>query len=327
MLCVKECCGIESFDFAPVHIASWLQQSRGEPAQKTIGDLKQQLGDFKNRFGTASDTEGYESGEDEMNQIFSPEQVDQLADQLLTNLEHAVALTEQSNIVQWKPDGAPATTEHHPEFGNQFVRALAWRYACKKFDANRHVSAEDLETILNATNLSASSFGLQPYQLVVIQDRALQEKLMPVSYNQTQVRDASAVIVFAIRTNIDEQYIKDNARLTEQIRGLEPGTLDQYAGQMIGAIMGMDDEKRARWASKQTYILMGTALAACAMLGIDSCPMEGFVADEYDQILGLTDKNLRATIVLPVGYRAADDEQAGFAKVRNPLDKMVVRIS
>ena len=262
-----------------------------------------------------------------MNQIFSSAQVDQLAAQILTNLDHAIAIHEQSDIVEWKPEGAPIATEHRPNSGNQFVRALSWRYACKKFDASRHVSADDLDTILNAINLSASSYGLQPYQLAVVQDRALQEKLMPVSYNQTQVRDASAVIVFAIRTNVDEQFIRESARLTEQIRSLDPGTLDDYANQMVGRIMGLDDAQRASWATMQTYIAMGTGLAACAMLGVDSCPMEGFIADEYGKILGLSEKGLQATVVLPIGYRADDDEQSGFAKVRMPLDQMVVRIS
>lgn len=325
-LCVKECCGIEAFDFSPVHIASWLQHSRGEPTAKTVDDLSKQLQEFRTQFGSDSNTEGYESDEDEMNQIFSPAQVDQLVQQISTNLEHAIALRQRSHQVEWKPDSAPSTTEHQPEIGNALVRALSWRYATKKFDPDRDVRAEDLETILHATNLSASSYGLQPFQFVVIQDKALQQQLMPMSYNQPQVRDASAVIVFAVRTNVDESYIRGSAKMTEEVRGLDAGTLDTYAGQMIGAIMGMDDAQRVAWASKQTYLLMGTALAACAMLGIDACPMEGFVADQYDEILSLREKNLHAALVLPIGYRAADDPNSDFAKVRNSLSEMVIRI-
>jgi nitroreductase len=325
-LCVKECCGIEAFDFSPVHIASWLHQSRGEPTTKTVADINEQLNAFRDQFGSASNTDGYESSEDEMNQIFSPEQVDQLVEQIATNLKHAIALNQESNQVQWKPEGVPSTTDHRPEMGNALVRAMSWRYATKKFDPDRHVRPEDLETILNATNLSASSYGLQPFQFVVIQDKSLQEQLMPMSYNQPQVRDASAVIVFAVRTNVDEDYIRQSAKLTEEVRGLPPGTLNDYAKQMIGAIMSMDDEQRIAWASKQTYLLMGTALAACAMLGIDACPMEGFVADQYDEMLSLREKNLHTSLVLPIGYRAADDVNGNFAKVRHPLDEMVIRI-
>lgn len=326
-LCVKECCGIESFDFSPVHIASWLQQSRGEPAEKTIGLLDEQIEDFRIRYGSGSDSDGYESEEGEMNQCFSSKQVDQLATQLSTNLKYAVELKDRSNVVQWKPEGSPATSiSHKPALGNAFVRALSWRYATKKFDPSKQVRSEDIETILGATNLSASSYGLQPYQFLLIQDRELQGKLVSASYGQKQVEDAGAVLVFAIRTNIDDDYIRQSAKETEEARGLEPGQLDDYAKQMIGSIMGMDDAKRALWASKQAYIAMGTALAACAMLGIDTCPMEGFVPAQYDEILELGEKNLRSVLVLPIGYRAEDDENSNFAKVRKSLDQMVVRI-
>lgn len=326
-LCVKECCGVESFDFAPVHIASYLHQSRGEPAEKTIGLLKEQLEDFQIRHGSKSPANGYESDDNEMNQDFSGEQVDQLVDQISSNLQHAIELNEKSNLVQWKPEGSPSATSHQPELGNGLIRALSWRYATKKFDPEKHVRPQDIEAILSATNLSASSYGLQPYQYLLIQDKALQEKLVPVSYNQPQVLDASALLVFAIRTNIDADYIRQSAKETEEIRGLEPGQLDDYAKQMIGSIMGLDEDQRNLWATKQTYISMGTALTACAMLGVDACPMEGIQPDKYDEVLGLKEKNLHAITALPIGYRSSDDETADFAKVRKPLDEIVVRLS
>ena len=325
-LCVKECCGIEAFDFSPIHMASWLQHSRGESTEETLGKLREQLDDFRIRFGSGSNSDGYESEDGEMNQCFSPEQVDQLATQLATNLKYAVELKDKSNVVEWKPEGMPSVTTHHPELGNEFVRALSWRYATKKFDPTQKVTADDIETILSATNLSASSYGLQPYQFLLIQDKELQEKLVPCSYGQQQVHDASAVLVFAIRTNINDDYIRQSAKETEEARGLESGQLDGYAKQMIGSIMGMDDQKRALWATKQAYIAMGTALAACAMLGVDACPMEGFVPDKYDEILELGEKNLRSVLVLPIGYRADDDINGSYAKVRKSLDQMVVRM-
>jgi len=324
--CVKECCGIDSFDFSPVHIASWLQQSQGEPNEETVGMLNQQLQDLRNQFGSASSTDGYESDEDEMNQCFTPPQVDQLTDQLTANLKYAIELKQKSNLAQWKGDGSPSSDSHQPGLGNEFVRALTWRYATKKFDPAKELRAEDIDTILSATNLSASSYGLQPYQFLLIQDKAIQEKLVPCSYNQPQVHDAAAVLVFAIRTNVDEDFIRQSAKDTEQVRGLESGQLDGYAKQMIGSIMGMDDSARALWATKQAYIAMGTALAACAMLGVDACPMEGFLPDQYDEILGLADKSLSSVLVLPIGYRADDDVSSGYAKVRQPLDKMVLRV-
>ena len=328
-LCDKECCGIESFDFSPVHVASWLQQSSGESTEETVKQLNAQLEELRAEFGSkSSSTEGYESDENEMNQIFSPAQVDDLANQISTNLKHAIDLNAKSDIVAWKPEGSPtpSSTSHQPGSSNALTRALSWRYATKKFDPNRQVRQEDIEALLGATNLSASSYGLQPYQYLLIQDKAIQEKLVPVSYNQPQVRDASAVLVFAIRTNINDDYIRQSAKETEEIRGLESGQLDDYAKQMIGSIMGLEEDQRNLWATKQTYISMGTALAACAMLGIDACPMEGIQPDQYDEVLGLKEKNLHAVTALPIGYRASDDESANFAKVRKPLDEIVVRI-
>ena len=132
--------------------------------------------------------------------------------------------------------------------------------------------------------------------------------------------------MFAIRTNIDDDYIRQSAKETEEARGLEPGQLDGYAKQMIGSIMSLDEDQRNLWASKQCYISMGTALAACAMLGIDACPMEGIQPDQSDEILGLEEKNLHAVLALPIGYRASDDVNGSYAKVRKPLGDMVIRI-
>ena len=202
------------------------------------------------------------------------------------------------------------------------IESLQWRYATKKFDPNKSVSTEDLETILQAGNLAATSYGLQPVEFVVVSDPDLRQQLVPFSYNQQQVGQASHVIVIAVRTDVDADFIRANTKLTEQTRGLEEGHLDDYAKQMIGAITSMDDEKQLIWAQKQSYIVLANLMAACASLKIDSCPMEGFVPAEYNRLLDLESKNLHASVVLPVGYRADDDEQQSFAKVRKPLEEM-----
>ena len=202
------------------------------------------------------------------------------------------------------------------------IESLQWRYATKKFDPNKSVSPKDLQTILEAGNLAATSYGLQPVEFVVVSDPELRQQLVPFSYNQPQVGQASHVIVIAVRTDVDADFIRANTKLTEQVRGLEEGQLDDYAKQMIGAITSMDDEKQLIWAQKQSYIVLANLMAACASLKIDSCPMEGFVPAEYDRLLDLESKNLHASVVLPVGYRADDDEQQSFAKVRKPLEEM-----
>lgn len=204
------------------------------------------------------------------------------------------------------------------------IESLQWRYATKKFDPSKSVSDKDLQTILEAGNLAATSYGLQPFQFVVVSDPDLRQQLVPFSYNQPQVGQASHVIVIAVRTDVDADFIRSSAKLTEQVRGLDAGQLDDYAKQMIGAITSMDDDKRLVWAQKQSYIVLANLMAACAVLKIDSCPMEGFLPAEYNRLLDLDSKNLHASVVLPVGYRAEDDEQQSFEKVRKPLKEMTL---
>jgi nitroreductase/dihydropteridine reductase len=204
--------------------------------------------------------------------------------------------------------------------------AMNWRYATKKFDPERVVSEPVIEALLETGNLAATSYGLQPFQFVVIQDQELRDKLVASSYGQRQVADASHVIVIATRTDVDANYISDYISLVEQRRGLEAGTMEDYKNIMIGTMGSMSETERLEWAAKQAYLVLGTMLAACAVLEIDSCPMEGFVPAEYDDLLGLKQQNLHAAVVLPVGYRSDDDVAQHQSKVRRPLEEMVVRI-
>ena len=220
-----------------------------------------------------------------------------------------------------------ALPRSHSKPNMNLIDALNWRYATKQFDPSKKVSAEDLETILVAGNLAATSYGLQPFKFVVVSDQQTQDELVPFSYNQPQVSQASHVIILAARTDVDEAFIRNMARLTEKQRDLPQGELDGYAKQMIGAVMSMSDPQRIQWAQKQIYIALANMMVACAAAGVDSCPMEGFVPAQYDRLLNLGDHKLTATVVLPIGYRADDDQQQHFAKVRNPMDQMVIHHS
>lgn len=208
-----------------------------------------------------------------------------------------------------------------------FTDAMRWRYATKKFDPDKPVDEDTVTQLLKATNLSATSYGLQPFKFVVVKNRQLQDQLVASSYGQRQVADASHVIVIATRTDVDADYVKQYIDMVESERSLEPGTMDEYKSTMTGRVNGMSAEAMQQWAANQAYIALGTTLAACAMLKIDSCPMEGFVANEYNEILGLREQNLNAVIVVPIGYRAEDDIDQNIKKVRRPLAEMVVRIS
>jgi nitroreductase len=205
-----------------------------------------------------------------------------------------------------------------------FNSAMRWRYATKKFDPTRSVAKADVEMILEAGNLTASSYGLQPYQFVLLTNRELREQLVASSYGQRQVVDSSHLIVIAIRTDIDERYIRNFTKFKEIQRGLAVGSLDDYAGMMIKSILGMDGEARLQWAARQAYIAMGTMLAACAIAGVDSCPMEGFVSQDYDERLKLGDRHLHAQLLLPIGYRSSDDVTQDQTKVRRSMQDMVL---
>ena len=206
------------------------------------------------------------------------------------------------------------------------LESLNWRYATKKFDANRTLTDVQVDQLLEAGNLAASSYGLQPYKLLVIKNQDLQDQLVAHSYNQRQVADASHVIVIAARTDVNADYISAYSDRVEKARGLDAGTMDASKDVMLGTIGKLSPEDLFQWSAKQTYIVLGTMMAAAAQMEIDTCPMEGFVPAKYDELLELESKNLRSVLVLPVGYRAKDDATQHQKKVRLPLDEIVVRI-
>lgn len=207
------------------------------------------------------------------------------------------------------------------------TEALNWRYATKKFDPSKTLDESTVTELLNAANLTATSYGLQPFKLVVIKNQPLQEQLVTSSYGQRQVADASHVIVIAARTDIDADYISQYVDFIELERGLKSGSMDDYKNIMTGAVTGMSEDSMAQWTAKQAYIVLGTLMAACGSMKIDACPMEGFVSSEYNEILQLASYNLSAVLVLPIGHRATDDPNQQNKKVRRPLAEMVVKLS
>lgn len=207
------------------------------------------------------------------------------------------------------------------------IEKLQKRYATKKFDASKKVSEDKIQRILGAANLSASSIGIQPYKFVLVRDEQKRKDLVEHSYAQAQIVDASHLLVIAIRTDIDEKYLEEYVDFMEVERGLPKGALNAYKEMAAGFVTMQDTpEKMNTWTAKQAYIALGTLLIACAEEGVDSVPMEGFVPSMYDEILGLKEKNLAATLVLPIGYGAEDDRYKELKKVRRPLDYMVEEI-
>ena len=206
----------------------------------------------------------------------------------------------------------------------QLLDDLRWRYATKRFDEDRKVSDEDLRKLEEAVNLTATSFGLQPFRLLVISDPEVKEKLRTASYNQPQLTECSHVFVFCSMTTMPPEQIDRYVDRIAEVRDVPREQLNDYANYMKGSVAGKSVESIKAWNQRQAYLGLGTLLAAAAQLRIDSCPMEGIDAGEYDRILGLTDKGLTATVIAPVGYRSEDDATQHYAKVRVPLEEMVL---
>lgn len=206
------------------------------------------------------------------------------------------------------------------------IENLEWRYATKAFDPSKQVSEDDLNHILEAGRLAATSFGLQPFQIVVVTDEAKKQELVGHAWNQAHVGTNSALLILAARTDVDEAMIAEYTARIETTRGLPAGAVDGYKEMMVGSLTTRSAEERLIWAQKQCYIALGTMMLAAAERGVDHCPMEGFSGDAFDEVLGLTAHNLHATVILPIGYRSTEDATQHYAKVRKSMDAMVVRI-
>jgi nitroreductase len=201
--------------------------------------------------------------------------------------------------------------------------SLQWRYAAKKLIADKQVPEEDLEYILQAGNLAATSYGLQPFSIIVVTDEETKLELLKHAYNQVQVSENSHLIVLAAATNVDEEYISEYTSRMERERGLESGALDGFKKVMVGDLTNRSQEERITWSQKQAYIALGSMMIAAGEKEVDGCPMEGFSNDEFDRILGLSEMNLRSTALFPIGYRSPEDESQNYKKVRKGLEDLV----
>lgn len=206
------------------------------------------------------------------------------------------------------------------------IKSLQWRYATKKFDNTKLLEDQKINILVEAFNLTATSYGLQPLKLVVIHNRDLQKKLTPHSWNQQQVADASHVLVICIEKNIKEDYIHNYFDNVKAIRNTAEEILRPYREQLVASFSEKPEEEIWNWATKQAYLALGNLLTVCALEKIDACPMEGFIPEKYDEILGLRERGLSSVLVLPVGYRAEDDMFADFKKVRRSTKDTVITL-
>lgn len=209
----------------------------------------------------------------------------------------------------------------------QLLDALRWRYATKSFDASRKIPAETWTALEHALMLSPSSYGLQPYRFLVITNPKVREELLPHSWNQRQVVDASHFVVFTARKNMTVEDVDKFIERVSSVRGAPANSLAGYRQAIVGDVVHGPRGKIAHeWATRQVYIALGNLMTCAALLGVDACPMEGFVPPEYDRILDLLKTDFRAVVACALGYRAATDKYATAPKVRLEHTELIQQI-
>ena len=206
------------------------------------------------------------------------------------------------------------------------IESLNWRYATKKFDSNRKLSKNQVNTLKNAFNLTASSYGLQPIKLIVISNQEIKNNLLDSSLNQKQVIQCSHLLVICIETDIDESYIELYFKRVVDIRKTSAKVLESFKKSIINEFNDMSNTSIINWSKNQAYLALGNLMTVCSVEGIDSCPMEGFLPEKYDEILDLKSKNLKSVLVMPVGYRSVDDQFSSFKKVRKDINDNTIEL-
>ena len=205
------------------------------------------------------------------------------------------------------------------------INALNWRYAAKRMNGQK-VSAEKINTILEATRLSASSMGLQPYTILVVEDEALRKKIQQVAYNQPQIVEGSHLLIFAAWDNISVQQVEDYIHQIAEERGVAADTLQGFRDSLVGLITRNTPEQNHQWAARQAYIAFGTAIAAAATEQVDATPMEGFEPEKVNEILGLNELGLNASLIATVGYRHEEDPTQHNIKVRKSKQELFINL-
>lgn len=204
----------------------------------------------------------------------------------------------------------------------QLLENLEWRYATKKFDPSRKIKSEDMDKLMEAIRLSVSSYGLQLYKVLVIENPELRSKLREASWNQAQITDASHLFVFCNYTSREGRHIDDYIQSISQTQGIPMTNIMGYGDFIKNSLSAKSDPQWHAWSERQTYLALANLLLACAELKIDACPMEGFEPEKYNALLDLEKQGLNAVVVAPVGYRSEADETQYRKKVRKPKEAL-----
>jgi len=209
---------------------------------------------------------------------------------------------------------------------NQFIESQNWRYATKKFDATQKISSSDLDILKEAVRLTASSLGLQPYKVLIVENPDLRAQLQVAAFGQTQVVDASHLFVFASEYQVGETEIDSYMATIAATRGINTEALAGFRTMVVNSVTKMDEITKENWTAKQVYLALGNLLNAAADLRIDATPMEGFNPSAVNNILGLQEKGLHAVALAALGYRHVDDKQQHLIKVRKSQTELFITL-
>ncbi len=205
--------------------------------------------------------------------------------------------------------------------------AMKWRYACKKFDTTKKVPEEIIDDLLQTINLTATSLGMQLLKVVVIRDQELKERFLEHAYKQQQVVDCSHLLVLCRYNSVDEVLVDEYVSRSAKTRNIDLASPKiQGFRNMVLSTVSQPNDKKIQWMTNQVYIALGNLMTACAMMRIDSCPMEGFNPRGVDELLGLHELGLASVLLFPIGYRHCEDVYADYPKVRRSISDFVVEL-
>ena len=209
----------------------------------------------------------------------------------------------------------------------QLLDALNWRYATQKFDPAKKIPTDRWHALEQSLVLAPSSIGLQPWKFVIVTDAATKARLVAAAWNQVKVADCSHFVVFAVRKNLGLDHVEKHIGRMVEVRGVAPESLEKFRKMTVGNL----DKARAEgrldtWQTHQIYIALGQFMAGAAVIGVDTCPMEGIEPEKFDEILGLKGTDYATVVACAAGYRLADDKYATTKKVRFKTEDVVVRI-
>ncbi len=210
---------------------------------------------------------------------------------------------------------------------HKFLERMQYRYATKVFDSTKKISASDWDILERSLILTPSSYGLQPWKFLIITDTEVKKSLTPVSWNQAQVESCSHYVIFTHKTEVSEEYVDQYIKTISDVRGVSIESLQGYKKGMIGDVVrGLRSKVINEWSARQCYIALGNFMTSAAVLGIDTCPMEGIKLAEYDRILNLEGTGFKTVVGCAAGYRSPNDKHQHLKKVRFPSEKVITHI-